>query len=148
MDARTHRSDGKVRVRRPRAEDFREAPLVAAVAETGDIAAESTAAARSGVRQLLVFAGLALLLLALTAPLIGKVRGGLPEGAGGLAWLAGIAFFGVSFYALGFKPIWRAKLGRTRTRIDGWEDTAELRRTALAAELSRPDPAGPTPPSA
>lgn len=120
-------------IRRPKADDFRPLPLVAAAGEAADLLAESSADARLGALRLLRFTGL-VLLLGLLTPVFLWLPALFPQVPPALIWFGGVAFFAAAFWAHGFNGAWREKLARKRERLSAFEDTAEMRRRALALD--------------
>jgi hypothetical protein len=121
-------------IRRPGAEDWRERASVAALRETGAIAAESGADAARGAAALLRFAGLVLILCLVTPALVLGLQRALPRMPALPLLYAGVAFFGIAFWAAAVRGPLGEKLKRKRARLAEYEDTAEMRRLALTLE--------------
>lgn len=125
------------RIRRPAAEDFREAPLVRVLRDAAEIADEASAGARLGAARLLQFAGWLLFLAAATPALLLAFGKGLPFVPGLLVVYAGVGFFAAAFWAGCGRGPWRRRLRDRRARLEGQEDTVEMRRLILALEPGR-----------
>ena len=134
-------SDDRMPIRRPQVEDLTERPIVGAVREAGEFAADvggdAVTAAVKLTRALLVL----ILLPILAIPAISAVQASWSAAWLKLLWMYAALFaLAALAWIWVFKRDWRGRMDRRSARLNALEDTAELRRRALepAEDARRP----------